>query len=265
LDLYKKIIDDLDEFDKPLKVLRLYKDGEPLLHLNLPEMVRYAKDKGSALKVDVTTNASMLTSNMGHRLVAAGLDRINISINGISDETYKQNTGYSIDFDKLVYNIRQFYQHREGCFVFIKTIGDLLTKDQQRQFLDIFGDICNQISIEHVAPCWPDFDVKGVNRDVGIYGQTIEAVKVCPYIFYSLAVNSDGTVSLCFLDWSRKMILGDLKTQSLKEIWEGDVLRGHRINHLTGYRGGMCASCGQLSYGLPDNIDAYAETLLERI
>ncbi|MBU4009615.1 MAG: radical SAM protein, partial [Proteobacteria bacterium] len=41
-ELYKKIIDDICEFDKPIKVLRLYKDGEPLLNPRLAEMIRYA-------------------------------------------------------------------------------------------------------------------------------------------------------------------------------------------------------------------------------
>ena len=44
--LYKKIIDDIYKFDKPIKVLRLYKDGEPLLNPNFAKMVKYAKDSG---------------------------------------------------------------------------------------------------------------------------------------------------------------------------------------------------------------------------
>jgi len=48
--LYKKIIDDICEFDKPIKVLRLYKDGEPLLNPMFAEMIKYAKDKKCAEK-----------------------------------------------------------------------------------------------------------------------------------------------------------------------------------------------------------------------
>ena len=42
-DLYKKIIDDLGDFEEPLKVLRLYKEGEPFLNKQLTDMIRYAK------------------------------------------------------------------------------------------------------------------------------------------------------------------------------------------------------------------------------
>jgi len=43
LELFKKVIDDLHEFDRPIKVLRMYKDGEPFLNKNLAHMVAYAK------------------------------------------------------------------------------------------------------------------------------------------------------------------------------------------------------------------------------
>lgn len=43
--LYQKIIDGICEFEKPIKVLRLYKDGEPLLNPRFAEMIRYAKEK----------------------------------------------------------------------------------------------------------------------------------------------------------------------------------------------------------------------------
>ncbi|GAI93190.1 unnamed protein product, partial [marine sediment metagenome] len=53
-ELYKKIIDDLKEFDAPLKVLRLYKDGEPLLNNRFADMVRYAKGSGVVKYIDTT-------------------------------------------------------------------------------------------------------------------------------------------------------------------------------------------------------------------
>src|SRR4030043_1495730 len=59
-ELYKKIIADLCEFEKPIKVLRLYKDGEPLLNPRFADMVHYAKKSGCTLQVDTTTNGSLL-------------------------------------------------------------------------------------------------------------------------------------------------------------------------------------------------------------
>ena len=41
--VFEKIIDDLSNFPDPIKVLRLYKDGEPFLNKNLARMISYAK------------------------------------------------------------------------------------------------------------------------------------------------------------------------------------------------------------------------------
>lgn len=268
-DLYKKIIDDLCELEKPIKVLRLYKDGEPLLNPKFADMVRYAKERGCALQVDTTTNGSLLNPKKNIELVEAGLDKIHISLEGLSDEFYKEFSGYKINFDKLVENIRHFYEHKRNCVVSIKTVGDNLSEEEKDRFFNIFGDITDHIFIEHVAPCWPKFEMSGVipNSEVGIYGQEIKEVDVCPYIFYSLSINSDGKVSLCFLDWSRELIVGDVKTESFKNIWNGETLFNYRKMHLMKRRKDhpICAACGQLSHCLPDDIDPFADMLLERL
>jgi radical SAM protein with 4Fe4S-binding SPASM domain len=267
-DLYKKIIDDLDELEKPIKVLRLYKDGEPLLNPKFPDMIRYAKERCCALQIDTTTNASLLGPKINLELISAGLDRINISINGLSDQSYQEFTRHKIQFNKLVENIRHFYEHRGNCQVSIKIVGDNHSAADQKRFFDIFGNIADRIFIEHVAPCWPTFEMTDVspNTSVGIYGQEIREVEICPYIFYSLSINSDGSVSLCFLDWARQLIVGNLNSQSFKDIWNGNTLSQYRRMHLLKKRKThpICGVCGQLSHGLPDNIDPFSGRLMER-
>lgn len=268
-DLYKKVIDDLCEFKKPIKVLRLYKDGEPLLHPRFADMVRYAKERKCALQVDTTTNASLLNPEKNLEIIDAGLDKIFISVEGLSEESYQNFAGYKLNFDKFVANIHHLYEHRKSCQVLIKIVGDELSEEETKKFFDVFGDICDSIFVEHVAPCWPKFEMRDVvpNQEVGIYGQKIKEVQVCPYIFYSLSVNSDGEVSLCFLDWSRQVIVGDVKTQCFKDIWNGEALFEYRKMHLLKKRKEhpICSVCGQLSHCLPDDIDPYAEMLLERL
>lgn len=266
--LYKKIIGDLCEFEDPIKVLRLYKDGEPLMHPQLPEMIKYAKDSGCARQIDTTTNGSLLNPDKNIELIEAGLDRIHISLEGLSEEAYKNFAGYRINFKQFVGNIRHFYEHRKNCLVCIKIIGDGLSKTEKDRFFDMFGDISDHIFIEHIAPCWPKFEMVDAipNQDMGIYGQPIKEVEVCPYIFYSTSINSDGNVSLCFLDWSREMIIGDVKSETLKDIWNNETLLKYRKMHLQKNRKShpICSVCGQLSHCLPDDIDPFADQLLKR-
>ena len=267
--LYKKIIDDICEFEKPIKVLRLYKDGEPLLNPRFADMVRYAKEKKCAERIDTTTNASLLNPKLNLEIIEAGLDRINISIEGVNEKHYWDFSGYKIDFDQLVANIRHLYEHRGKCEIIIKINGDTITEEDKKRFYDVFGDIADGVFIEHVMSCWPEFELKGVmvNQAFGIYGQKIKEVKVCPYVFYSFSINSDGTATACFLDWSKKLIIGDTREESVKDIWNGEKLFNYQKMFLEKKRKEhfFCGKCGQMSHGLPDDIDPYAEELLSKL
>jgi MoaA/NifB/PqqE/SkfB family radical SAM enzyme len=176
---------------------------------------------------------------------------------------------YKIDFKEFVNNIRFFYEHRKQCEMIVKINGDLLTEEEKQKFYDIFGDIADGIFIESIMDCWPTFEQKKVtvNESRGIHANEIREVLVCSYVFYSFAINSDGTCSLCFLDWERTLLLGNVEDISVKEIWNGRQLWEYQKLFLEGKRKThpVCAECGQLRQGAPDDLDRYRKELLEKI
>lgn len=266
-DLYKKIIDDCMEFEQNIKVLRLYKEGEPLLNPLFPDMVAYAKKTGKFNSIDVTTNGTLLNPELNRRIVDAGLSRINISVEGLSGNMYKKICGREIDFEQFVDNIKDLYQHKGNCHVFIKTLTaeknlDIRNK-QEQEFYDIFGDICDEIAFENIAPCWPGFD-KEYYSEEGIYGNKIQECVVCPRIFYILTINSDGAATQCIVDWNRRMLIGDVRNESAVELWK--KMDSCRIEHLKGNRRKMpgCDECLEIETAAIDNIDAFREELLEK-
>lgn len=268
-EVYAKIVDDLAAFGQPIKVLRLYKDGEPFLNKRFADMIAYAKKSGYIEYVDTTTNGSLLSPKTLAPVLEAGLDRINISVDGMNRAQYQQFTGFDFDFESFVATVKWLYANRGQCEVFMKIPAELITEAQKQEFYDTFGDHCDRIFIENFAPCWPEFDVEAhtsVKIKEGIYQQPVTATNTCPYIFYGYSVNADGLVSSCFLDWGRKLIIGDVRRQSMKEIWNSDAMNALRLQHLEGKRceNGVCGSCGQLTHCLPDNIDAHAPALLKR-
>lgn len=269
LPLFKKIIDDLAEFERPIKVLRMYKDGEPFLNKNLAQMIRYAKDSGRVEYIDTTTNGSLMTPERLAPVLEAGLDKINISVDGMNREQYLKFTGFDFDFDRFVDHVKWLDANKGNCEVVIKIPSELITEAQRQEFLDTFGDYCDRIFIENFAPCWPEFDVEkhtGIKITQGIYQQPVTPTDTCPYIFYSISVNADGLVSSCFLDWGRKLLVGDVGQTSLRSIWHSPEMNALREQHLKGNRAEnpVCSQCGQLSHCLPDNIDQFREALLPK-
>ncbi|KHK89412.1 radical SAM protein [Novosphingobium malaysiense] len=268
-DVFTKVVDDLAAFSQPIKVLRMYKDGEPFLNKRLADMVRYAKQADHILYIDTTTNGTLMTPERAGPVIEAGLDRINISVDGMTNEQYKRFTGFDFDFPAFVKNVKWLYENKGDMEIAIKIPGELITEDQRKEFFDTFGNYCDRIFVENFAPCWPEFDIEahtGVKIEKGIYQQDVTPTDTCPYIFYGYSVNADGLVSSCFLDWGRKLVIGDVREQSMKEIWNSDKMNALRLQHLEGRRceNGVCGDCGQLTHCLPDNVDEFRPTLLDK-
>lgn len=251
-DLYKKIINDLSTMPEIIKTLRLYKMGEPLLSPYLWKMIKYAKETKRFGQIDLTSNGIFLTPKRGKQLIDAGLDKIFISVPNKYSNAYRDQ-------------IKNFISHRGNCKVYIKIIGDGMLYRLKETFYRDFED-ADRVFIENRINCWPNFNT-GEDPPIGIYGNPLTDIKVCPYPLYSLTINSDGTVSTCYLDWPQQMILGDLNRELFRDIWNGQKLKDFRIMQLRGdrHKHPFCANCGQLTHGFPDNLDPFADEILKRI
>jgi radical SAM protein with 4Fe4S-binding SPASM domain len=232
-------------------------------------MIAYAKKSGRVDYIDTTTNGTFLSPERVGPVLEAGIDKINISVDGMTEADYQRFTGFKFDLAKFVENVKWIYANKGNCEIVVKIPAELITEAQRQEFLDTFGDHCDRIFVENFAPCWPEFDIEqhtGVKISKGIYQQEIGDTNTCPYIFYGYSVNADGLISSCFLDWGRKLIIGDVRQQSMKEIWNSERMNALRLQHLEGKRrnNGVCGNCGQLSHCLPDSIDTHRPMLLER-
>lgn len=266
---FEKVLTDIEQFDDPIKVLRLYKDGEPLMNRNLAQMVRMARGSSAVETIDTTTNGSLLRPAISDELLEAGIDLINISVDGLDAEQMFHFTGMRLDFDSFIANLAHLYRNRGKAKVVIKTTQEIIGVDRKAEFFDTFGNICDLIYIENTSPCWPDFDVEdrmGITIETGLYGNEISEQTACPYLFYSISVNSDMKVSACFVDWSRALLVGDLRIESLREVWDGGRMLAHRTAHLDGRRTQhpTCGQCGQISHCGPDSIEDGLDTMREK-
>jgi radical SAM protein with 4Fe4S-binding SPASM domain len=252
--LYRKCIDDMALFENRLKVLRFVGMGEPLLHKNISEMIEYAVANNVAEKVELLTNGSLLKPAMSDSLIAAGLSRLVVSLQGISKEKYKSISKVDIDFDELVANIQYFYNKRAKTHLYIKIVDYALGgTDDQNRFFETFGDICDTIAVENAVPIMPGVDYSKVLKTADgkktQFGLPVGSIQVCPQPFFTMQINPDGKVVPCY-QISYPGIMGDVNHQSVREIWNGEGYRSFRLKMLEGRAKAshVCAHCNFIAY-----------------
>lgn len=267
---YKKCIDDILKFPHKVKMLHLSGLGEPLLHKDIGKMVAYANQKGVAEGIDIVTNGSMLTKELTHELVDAGLTVLRISLQGINEEQYKREAGIDIDFDEFYNNIKYFYDNRGNTKLYIKVIDEILDDGQQEEFFNMFGDICDIIAIEHLCPFVDKINYTDTFNQNEFYvtmnGNQVPNTNICPQPFYSLQIYPDGKcIPCCTVE--KPIVVGDCLKQSLVQIWNGDVMNSFRRLQLQSKKENnrVCAKCQQYKYGMfkEDILDEYASDLLK--
>lgn len=270
LPLYNKCIEDIKQFPRPLKMLRFGGIGEPLLHPDIAEMVAAAKQAGIARSVDIVTNAALLTPELSLRLIDSGLDRLRISVEGLSAQEYEQNAGAKIDFGQFISQIKYFYEHNEHTHIYIKIIDYMVqTPEKKSRFYELFQPICHSIAIEHLTPTISEIDyVKlsdGMRTDQAQNGGRLLSAQICPQGFYMMQINPDGKVVPC-CSMRYPAILGDISSQTVPEIWTGALFNRFRSHMLQSRRQAsmVCQDCTLYQYGLypEDVLDGAQERLM---
>ena len=242
-DLYKKCIDDIAGFPQKTKVIRFVGMGEPLMHTQIADMIAYAKMQNVAERLEILTNASLLTPTLSDKLIASGLDRLIVSLQGTSGTKYQEVCATKIDFTAFVDNLRYFHEHKGSAVSHIKIIDLALQDDTDKaRFHDIFGNICDTIGVEIAGPIFPNVDYDNLLANNGPsltqFGRDKLEARFCPQPFFTMQINPDGNVVPCY-SVTYPEILGNARNENLVDLWSGP-----RYNH---FRRRMLDGIGQAS------------------
>ncbi len=106
LDTFAALMDGVRELPQP-PIIHLGGYGEPMVHPDFLEIVKLAKDTGAEVKM--TTNGMMLTRERAEALFDLQVDRINISVDGITPDSYSDVRVHG-DLDRVIQNLRYLHQ-----------------------------------------------------------------------------------------------------------------------------------------------------------
>lgn len=254
----------------PIKLINFYMLGEPFANKLLTQFIRAARDMNLAETLIVTSNGTLVKPDKYEAICSSGLDFLRISIYGATEETHRARTQSSIPLAQIKDNIAGLKKYRDGLglkapYIYVKMIT--ANEEENIAFTELFGPHCDKIQIEPVHN-WAEEDQAKLSLldDGTMLKQHYfdNKKQVCPFPFYMSIIHSDLNVSVCGVDWAKLTVVGNLRTETLMEVWRGKKLRDFQLKHLQRRRGELaaCASCTYL-HGAVDNIDVLTDAALK--
>lgn len=253
---FKKTI---DEIKSHLIYLTFYFQGEPYLNPNFLEMVKYASDKN--IFTSTSTNAHYLTAEQAEKTVLSKLDRLIISIDGATQETYEQyRVGGSLE--KVIQGTKNIIAAKQKLNSHTPhVVFQFLVVKPNEHELDDIQNLANELGVDEVvfktaqvydyqngSPLVPDNETysRYKKQKDGTYKIKNELLNQCWRMWSGCVVTWDGKVVPCCFDKDAKHQLGDLKTQTFNQLWKSKLYQSFRTSILkTRKEIDICQNCSE--------------------
>jgi len=223
--LYEKAILELAAINYK-GIIAFHVNSEPLLIKNLDEYISFARTHLSDSWIQILSNGKSLNSVNGKKIIEAGIDELSLNI--YNDDLKAKLPKNIIKFEKEVllkfFNKNQIYAGHKNN----KPSGKFI-------YYNIFRRLLNEV-LTNRAGTAPN---KKSNKSVlGNYG-------FCEYPFHQFNITANGNVSQCCCDLNFSNPMGNVKFQTIQEIWEGKKFTELRKNLLSGTRktSSLCSQC----------------------
>lgn len=231
----------IDTVYRDLVYLTFYFQGEPYLNPDFLKMVAYASAKG--IFTSTSTNAHYLTPEQARQTVESGLDRLIISIDGTTQDTYEQyRIGGSlqkvIDGTKNIISAKKAMNSHTPQVVF----QFLVVRPNEHQLSeveklagslgvdDLVFKTAQVYAYEQGNPLIPlnEYYSRYRKQPDGSYRLKNKLLNQCWRMWSGCVVTWDGMVVPCCFDKDAKHRLGNLKTQTFAAIWKSEKYRHFR-------------------------------------
>lgn len=267
--LHKKLIDEVATDGLGIcQYIRYTANGEPLIHPKFDEMIEYA-GKHSKTKINVTTNGVLLTEKKAKKLLDAGVNVFDISLDAYSGETYSK-IRVKGDLNKVRPNVLKLIELiKKGNYnakLVVSFVEQPLNMHETKQFENFWKEAGADFVVVrrlHSAAGAKD-DIKSKMKESH---KTIIR-KPCLYPWERLTLAPEGYLSYCPTDWVKKSHFVHFSETTIKEAWQSEFMnnlrKAHLDNNFEGYE--FCKQCPDWVHTKwPDEGRAYANMMLELV
>lgn len=219
------------------KVVVLHGYGDPLLDPHMPEIVGMLTVR--SIPSYFSCNPANINMDKTIQTFENGLQYIKYSIESVDDVKFKAIRGQAANFTESYKNIVSLLDikaKRNYPVTIVITMLNLNRVDQAEEYerlKEAFKGMDVYIYIKSEDQQWYREDRHGTN--------SIHWTEFCQFPWSSMTIKSDGLAVECVEDYDNEIILGDSKTQSLSEIWNGEPYKQFRLDHFDVKPGIKCS------------------------
>ncbi len=237
LDLFKKAIDECDKEGAP--AISLGSRGEPMLNSKFNDMLDYISTKKNFLEIKINSNGSALNEKNCNKILESNANILVISCDGENKKLYEK-IRINGNFDRLLKNIELLTAIREKNYkkskLEIRISGVYFHKEQNSEkFYDFWNKKVDVVSFVKVQNRWDTY-----NNDI------LEKNNHCDFLWEKLYVWWNGVTNPCDEDYKSLLSPGNIKNETIKNIWQGKSLNNLRKLHIGDKRNTVnpCNRCG---------------------
>lgn len=268
--LHHKLIDEVGTDGYGIcQYIRYTANGETLIHPNFDEMIEYA-GKYAKTKINVTTNGVLLTEKKAKKLLEAGVNVFDISLDAFSDETYAK-VRVKGDLSKVRPNVLKLIQLiKEGSYN-AKLVVSFVEQPQNTHETQEFETFWNNAGADYVVIRKLHSAAGSKN---GIKAKMEEGYKEikrkpCLYPWERLVLTPTSELGFCPAGWTGESHFADFSKTTIKEAWQSDFMQKLRDAHLTNNYAGFdfCKQCPDwIHTRWPDEVgENYASMMAELV
>lgn len=216
LSLFKKIIDYCSHVDLSQTTIFLHKEGEPLLDPYIFERSKYIKKMCSIANLAINTNGSLLSKENVNKLLCSGLDKLFISIDGVSSMAYnfiRKGLDYEILKNNIQYLFRKKKDENSKMEIVLQMTVCKFNKHEIEFFTDTWKDSGAELYIKSMHS-YLDGEFSSMTEI-----KTEKQQGVCRDPFNVIVVFWDGSYGVCCWDYDNLYKIGNFKNESVIEAF----------------------------------------------
>lgn len=206
--------------------------GEPFLCKELSEYVGGAKEIGYEY-IYLTSNGTLATADIVEPVLDAGLDSLKFSIHAATSETFKKITNND-SFEKVYENVKHISDYIKKKNLKCKTIAyfalSKMNESEAEQFRVMMEPYFSEV---WVMPIHNASGVKPENEKYAVQGNKVISTESLPCfeLYNRIIINWEGKAIGCCTDWTGDLVYGDIKENTLEEVWNNERMQELRKRH----------------------------------